>query len=207
MALDWQTEYRRYQRYFLNVGSLYRKKKVRVYTELVGTLLTISFFLLFAVKPTLLTIAGLIKTINDQKLITRTLEEKINALNLAQSQYDLIQSDLPLIEEALPQRTEITTLIKQLEAIANRSGVTNEGIQLTQIPLDKEGAFSQPEPINFNLAVSGDYQNLKTFLKNLSSLRRVILVDSFGFKTGKTDKLVLYLTLNNKTFYGQIISQ
>ena len=202
MALDWQTEYRRYQHYFLSIGTLYRRKKVRVYTELVLTILISCFFLFFAIKPTFVTIAGLIKTLSDQKLVSQKLEEKINALNLAQSQYNLVQPDLYLLDEAVPVQPQIAILIKQLEALGRYSGVTVDGIQLTQVNLMDNQAIPAQESINFSVAVSGDYQSLKNFLKNISSFRRVILIDNFGFKTGKVEKQTLYLSLNSKTFYG-----
>lgn len=202
MALDWQTEYRRYQHYFLSISTLYRRKKVRVYTELVLTILIICFFLFFAIKPTLVTITSLVKTLSDQKLVSQKLEEKINSLNLAQSQYNLVQPDLYLLDEAIPVQPQIAILIKQLETLGRYSGVTIDGIQLTKINLMDNEAGLKQEPIGFNIAVSGDYQSLKYFLKNISSFRRVILIDNFNFKTGKTDKLALYLSLNNKAFYG-----
>lgn len=202
MALDWQTEYRRYQHYFLSISTLYRRKKARVYTELVLTILTVCFFLFFAIKPTLVTITGLIKTLKDQQLVAQKLEEKINSLNLAQSQYNSVQADLLLIDESVPLQPQAATLIKQVETLGRYSGVTIEGIQFSQINLREELPSSKQEPVGFSIAVSGDYQNLINFLKNISSLRRVILIDNFGFKTGKTEQLTLYLSLNSKAFYG-----
>jgi len=202
MALDWQTEYRRYQHYFLSISTLYRRKKVRVYTELVLTILTVCFFVFFAIKPTLVTVTGLIKTLSDQKLVSQKLEEKINSLNLAQSQYNLVQPDLYLLDEAIPVQPQIAVLIKQLETLGRYSGVTVDGIQLSQVNLMDKETVSKQESINFSIAVSGDYQSLKNFLKSISSFRRVILIDNFGFKTGKTDKQSLYLSLNSKAFYG-----
>jgi Tfp pilus assembly protein PilO len=202
MALDWQTEYHRYQHYFSDISTLYRHKKVRVYTEFVLTILVICFFLFFAIKPTLVTITGLAKALSDQKLVAQKLEEKINSLNLAQSQYNLVQPDLYLLDEAIPVQPQITTLIKQLETLGKYSGVTVDGIQLSQVNLMNKKIVPSQESIDFSIAVSGEYQNLKNFLKSISSFRRVILIDNFGFKTGKTDKLTLYLSLNNNAFYG-----
>lgn len=205
MAFAWQTEYHRYRRYFLDIGQFYKKKKVRVYTEIVLSLLTVSFFLVFAIKPTLTTIAGLMKTIEDQKLVSKTLAEKINALGLAQTEYNLLTNDIYLIDEALPKDSQISLLVKQLEVLARRSGITIETIRFDQVylkgtPQTKEKETSQS--VGFSFAASGEYQNLKLFLKSLSSLRRIILVDSFAFKTGKTEELPsLSLSLNGKAYF------
>lgn len=203
MALAWQTEYHRYRRYFLDIGQFYKKKKVRVYTEIVLSLLTVSFFLVFAIKPTLTTIAGLMKTIEDQKLVSKTLAEKINALGLAQTEYNLLTNDIYLINEALPKDSQISLLVKQLEVLARRSGITIETIKFDQVYL--KGISSSTKEtvpsVNFSFAASGEYQNLKLFLKSLSSLRRIIQVESFAFKTGKAESLLLTLSLNGKAYF------
>jgi Tfp pilus assembly protein PilO len=208
MAFDWQTEYHRYRRYFVDLGQLYKKrKKVRVYTGIILSLLTVSFFLFFAIKPTLTTIAGLIKAIKDQRVVVDRLQTKINALSLAQSEYNLIQNDIFLVDEALPTDSQVSTLTKQLEVLARREGVTVETIKFGQVYLKGEGPKTEEKPkndtssVNFSFAASGEYQNLKSFLRSLSSLRRIILVDSFAFKTGKTEGERLTLSLNAQAFF------
>ncbi len=204
MALEWQTEYHRYRRYFLNITRLYGQKKVRVYTEIVFSLLTISFFLFFAIKPTFVTITGLIKTIKDQKLVAQKLKEKINALNLAQNQYVLAQPNLYLIDEALPESPQVSFLIKQLEALARHSQVKLVGIQFNQVDL-KDDSRNAEEPIKFSLIASGNYQNLKDFLKNIIVLRRIVLIEAFSFRTSKNETEEtggLNLSLNAKAYWG-----
>lgn len=203
MALAWQTEYHRYRRYFLDIGQFYKKKKVRVYTEIVLSLLTVSFFLVFAIKPTLTTIAGLMKTIEDQKLVSKTLAEKINALGLAQTEYNLLTNDIYLINEALPKDSQISLLVKQLEVLARRSEITIETIKFDEVYLKgiSSSAKETVPSVNFSFAASGEYQNLKLFLKSLSSLRRIIQVESFAFKTGKAESLLLTLSLNGKAYF------
>jgi Tfp pilus assembly protein PilO len=205
MALNLQTGYHRYRRYFLDISLLYKKKKVRVYTEIVLSLLTISFFLVFAIKPTLTTIAGLIKTIQDQKLVSETLAEKINALRQAQTEYNLITDDIYLVDEALPKDTQISLLVKQLEALARRSGITIETTKFDQVWIKGASPTKEKETsqsVNFSFVASGEYQNLKLFLNSLSSLRRITLVESFAFKTGKTEEgSLLSLSLNGKAYF------
>ena len=76
MALESSMRHQRYQRYFVDLSRFYQKKQTRVYTGLVLTILTTIFFLIFAIRPTLITIAGLIKKIEDQKIIVEKLDKK-----------------------------------------------------------------------------------------------------------------------------------
>jgi Tfp pilus assembly protein PilO len=126
---------------------------------------------------------------------------------LAQTEYNLIQDDIFLIDEALPTDAQVSTLTKQLEVLAHRSGVTAETFKFGQVSLKGEGpkteekTKSEASSVNFSFAAVGEYQNLKSFLQSLSLLRRIILVESFAFKTGKTEGESLTLSLNAQTFF------
>lgn len=203
MALDWQTEYHRYQRYFVNINQFYRQKKIRVYTGIVLSIFAVSFFIFFAIKPTLVTIAGLMKEIDDKKVITEKLETKINALASAQREYQNVESDLYLVDEALPQDSQVSFFIKQLEALARKSGVAIEGVQINQVALKESAPADGSQSISFSIAAFGSYQNLVSYLQTVSSLRRIITIESFAIMTPKEDQKekALRLTLNAKAFF------
>lgn len=172
---------------FPNITRLYRQKKVRVYTETILSIFMIVFFLLFAIKPAAVTIAGLVKKINDQKLVLKDLEKKVQSLAQARKEYLAIQSDLYLVEQALPTEPKVSHSLKELEALTRQAGITLNTAQFGQVNLKKKKVIAQktPKEINFNLTTSADYQNLKNFLQILGSLRRTALVNAFGFATGE----------------------
>ena len=199
MALEWQTEFYRYRRYFRR---FYTQKKVRVYTEIVLSFLTTAFFLFFAIKPTLLTITGLIKEIKDKKLVVQKLEEKINNLNLARDKYFALQEKFPLIDQALPKDSQISLFVRQLEVLAVKNGVSLETIQYSPISFRGEdnGIKTSASTIEFKMSFRGNYQNLRNFLLSLNSFRRIIQVEGFGFRKGKEGE-ELDLSVNGKTFF------
>lgn len=211
MAFSWQIEYHRYREYFANLGRFYQQKKARTYAGIIFSILTVAFFLLFAIKPTVTTIAALLKQIKDQKLVAEKLQIKINALQEAQNEYLVVESNLHLVDEALPIDPSVSALAKQIEALSRNSSVSLKTIRYNQAPLmgeedsgvgvQKEKKPNQAISVSFNLAVSGDYLSLKNFLQSLSSLRRTILVQSLSFKTGKTEDQALVLNLNAQAHY------
>lgn len=203
MALDWQTEYHRYKRYFININQFYRQKKIRVYTGIVLSIFATAFFIFFAIKPTLVTIVGLVKEISDKQLVTNKLEAKVNALASAQSEYQSVEADLYLVDQALPKNSEVAVFIRQLEALARKSEIKLEGAQMNQVPLKEQTTSTEePQTINFSVVASGGYQNLKSFLQSISSLRRIIAIDSFAFRTAKSEtEKKLNLTLTAKAFF------
>lgn len=200
-TFNWQTEYHRYRRYFTDLGQFYQTKKGRTYAGIILSLLTVAFFIFFAIKPTLITIAQLIRQVKDQKTVARELEKKVKALSEAQSNYLLVESNLPLVDQALPKDPQISILVKQLEALARRSQVTIKSLQISKANL-KETTFQKTEKqaVDFSFNVLGDYQNLKIFLSSLSRLRRIISIEAFSFQSGK-EETILSLKLNAKTWF------
>ena len=217
MAFKWQTERHRYRKYFTTLGQFYQQKKTRAYAGIILSLVTISFFLLFAIKPTLMTITQLTKQIKDQKEIVKKLQAKINALQEAQNEYTLVEDSLYLIDQALPENSQVSTLVKEVEALTRYSNVDLKTIRYGQAPLlgkasmvnskgkkeEKKTKTNQIPSVNFTLALTGNYQNLKKFLQAFSSLRRTLLVESFIFKAAEIwgDEQLLVLSLNAQAYY------
>lgn len=194
MPVESPERYRHYRRYFINIGALYQKKQVKVYTEIVLSILMVAFFGFFAIRPTLVTISGLFKEIKDKKEIVTQMDQKINNLSKAQANYNQVKNRLYLVDEALPQDPALSLLIKQVESLARVSSVNLESVKFNKTNLQGETGKEEAQEVTFSLAFSGDYKNLKQFLNSLDTLRRVILVESFAFKS-QTEKEVQLLTL------------
>ncbi len=184
----------RYRQFSLLKG-LKSKKTVQAYTILILSLLTTSFFIVTAIRPTLKTIASLMAELRDKREIDQKLQEKINSLSLAKANYQIIKKDLPLIEQALPSGAEFTLLMIQIENLATQTNVSLNKENFEDVSL----IFSDDLKIQFNLQVSADYENLKNFLAGLENLRRITVLQSFTVNkprtTEETEKPVLELTL------------
>jgi len=199
---DWQTEYHRYHRYFTDLSRFYQSKKAKTYLGIILSLLTTTFFVVFAIKPTLVTIAQLIRQTKDQKEVEASLEKKINSLSQAQNEYLAVEPNLSLLEDALPQEPQAPLLIKQLEALASQNNVSIDRLRINEFNLKKNSPpQSEKQPLTFSFAATGDYANLKAFLSSLANLRRIVLVESFSFqKKGVGEKTVLSLNLIAKAW-------
>jgi Tfp pilus assembly protein PilO len=184
MPIDWRSGYYRYHHYFLGAKNIYRKKQVVVYTGLALTLFTISFFALFAIKPTVTTIVGLVKEIQTKKEVDQKLQAKINSLREAQTNYSLVKDRLDLIEQALPQEPDLISLLYQVEILAQKNNTTIGSLSFDSSYLLGEKSAgtkgAQPAATGFSLALGGDFENLNNFLASFESLRRVIGLESFA---------------------------
>ena len=199
---NWQTEYHRYRRYFTDLSKFHQHKKYRAYTRVILSLLTVTFFIFFAIRPTFKTIAQLMRQVKDQKNISAELEKKINNLSEAQKNYLVIESELNLVEDALPQKAEIILLAKQIEALARQSGIVIVNLRFNDINLvESQKREEEKQDIKFSFNALGNYPDLKNFLRDLMSLRRIVLVEAFSFQTGKSEGNILSLNLNGQAWF------
>jgi Tfp pilus assembly protein PilO len=208
MAFDWRTEYHRYHRYFLNTQTLYRRRDVMVYTGIILTLVTITFFSFFAIKPTVTTIAGLAKEIDSKRVIDQKLQNKINSLRQAQTNYSQVSDKLVLIDQVLPRDPDLIDLIYQIEVLAQKNNVTIKSVSfgpsylLGQEKTKKK--LSQYPAINFSLGLSGDFESVDNFTSSLQNLRRSIGTQDLTIRSleeSETGTFSLNLTLQLDAFY------
>ena len=135
-------------------------------------------------------------------MVTQKLEEKINNLNAAQQEYFTVQSNLYLVDQALPKDSQISILVKQLEVLASKAGVSVEAVQYSPVILKGDANESKPLSVDFKIVLGGNYQNLKNFLLSLNNFRRIIHIDGFAFKAGRAEE-GLDLSVSAKAFFEE----
>src|SRR6266699_3633243 len=99
-----------------------QKENVRAITMLIFTFAALSFFGVFAINPTLSTIITLKKQLADSSFVAEQLLTKINNLSALQTKYNLLQNDLPVLLEAIPDNAAAPTLMGQVVGLAQLSG-------------------------------------------------------------------------------------
>jgi len=147
----------------------------------------ILFFAIFAIRPTILTMADLIKEIKDKRELDKALGQKVAALSSAQTQYLQVKDSLFLLDQAIPQSPSIILSLKTIEKIASDRKLVIRGFALSGVPEEKkveikEIAQMKRTDITFMVDVTGDYQSIKEFVDDLSVYRRTFAIDRVVFK-------------------------
>lgn len=180
----------RFSRYYQNINPLLAKTEVRAYAMIIFSLITISFFGYFALKPTFTTITLLNRQVKDAILVNQQLQRKINSLSLAQTEYQTIKPDLDLISQAIPSNPQFPLFVKSLEKIATQSGVTIKNVNFQSIDLSDTKTEATDAAmltsISFNINLLGDYPQINDFITKLSSLPRIVVIDKMGFSKKET---------------------
>lgn len=214
MALGWKGQYFRYREFFLNIYTVYKTKPdVRMFLEILLSLVTVSLFAAFALKPTLLTISGLLVETKAKEEVLQKLDQKITALAGARTAFDRETQRIPLALTAVPNQAAADILVFQLQAASRAHSLTTIGISTGEITLvgeelkqkKNEGVTPLPDNasgIDFSISVSGNYQDLISFMGSLESLRIPIYFDTISLSSSKNDGgKFLILVISGRTPY------
>lgn len=169
-----------------SVLSAFKEEKTQKFTTIVLTIIALSIFGVFAINPTISTIAKLRKELDDNTLVDNKLTEKINNLSILQKKYNGMQKDLPLILSAIPKDSEVPLLAAQIEGVAKETNVQIESFQSFQVGVGNTTSSRNYSSFSFTVSATGSYNDLYNFLKTLSNMQRVISIDllSLSKKTG-----------------------
>lgn len=204
MNPGWRLNYYRYKSFFQNIMSKYREKAdIRAYIEILLSLATISVFAIFALRPTLLTIASLIKEIESKEQTLEKMQSKIENLTNAQNLYDRERSKINILLNSIPDKPQPEVYARQIEGFSGKHDLsileitTDEAVILGKnVGLSKKNEKGlQPLPEgSSSLSVSATYTtsldryiSLSNLISDLEKLRRPAKFDNIRIKT-TTDK-------------------
>jgi Tfp pilus assembly protein PilO len=177
----------------------FKKEKTQKFTTVVLTIIAIIFLAIFAINPTLSTIAKLQKQLDDAKFVTGKLQEKINDLSVLQAKYNSLQSDLLTIYESVPQDAQVPKITGQIQSLAQDSNINLLSVQVNQITKSPQ-RFSY---YVFNLNATGSYDDINSFLNNLVSMQRITDINSVNVTSGIEKDGSLQLSVRGEAFFKE----
>ncbi len=148
------------------------------YLEVVITIAAVIFFVIFAIRPAVVTIAGLVGEINEKKELTQKMQRKINSIISAQEEFAYVQGQRDLLESYLPSTFSITQGVAQVAGAAKDSNLTLPGLSISQIE-DMINPGDELSGLEFNVSSNADYEEIKTFIEQVKTVRRWMDIDSY----------------------------
>ncbi|MFC1626742.1 type 4a pilus biogenesis protein PilO [Patescibacteria group bacterium] len=205
-----------YKRYYRSLEPILEKPKNRAYTATVFSFLAVSLFGWYGIRPTLQTIISLRREIQDSIEVNTQMEHKIVNLLEAQSSYQQIRPQLPLLGEALPNDPDVIPFVFQIRNLANNVEASVSAISVPTVPLlGKEATQSmsqkdkeQPITVPVTFSVIGNYESIKSFIDGIVNMRRLALVRSMSVQQSHEKSSIfsseqqLLLTVKADAFYA-----
>lgn len=166
-----------YDRYYRELLPYFKEEKTQRTIMLVLTFGASIFFLLFAIGPTVSTIAKLNKQIADSKFVESRLTQKINNLSTLSQSYNNISGDLAVVTDAVPTQANAPSLAALIQGVAKNTSSEITSLSVSQIDLSSKPA-TLSSAFTFSISAQGTYDSLKSFVNGLSNMQRVVTIDS-----------------------------
>lgn len=217
MALGWKGQYFRYKEFFLNISSFYKQRAdLRAFLEIILSLGTIIVFLIFALKPTVLTILSLLQEIKNKQNTVAALTLKVKNLQLANDVFAQNQNTIPNIDIAIGTTPAPDIIMQQIQGLAVKNSVAILSASVSQVtiigttPTKKASSDVKPLPAGakempISISVKGDYANILQYVKDFENLRVITKIDSTTINSSTTDNgQVIVAIINGRVpFVGQ----
>lgn len=194
-----------YSKYFTYIEPVIKTPIIKTYGFTILTLMSVTVFIIFAIKPTIETILLLQKDLVVQKETLEKVTQKSEDLLAARQNYQNIDESTKIrIQTAIPNHPAIRDLIESLE---DSTKITEASISALQFqPIELNPATSQNEPklseIKFTYNVEGSYQALLTILDNIKVSPRIISLDTLIFSKIEEGSTLL-MSVSGRAFYLQ----
>lgn len=192
-----------YSRYFTYVKPLTKNPLVKTYGTKIFTLLVMSVFIFYAIKPTVETILVLQKKLDDSNQVLKEITEKTSNLAKAQQNYENIDQDIKSkIEAAIPNNVGLKSIIQTLELTAQKYEASISALQIQPLVIETEtsegiGALAE---VAFTFNTEGEYEKLISMLQDLRSSDRLISIDNLSLSK-LSEGSGLIMSLSGKAYY------
>ncbi len=173
-----------FDKYYKDLVPAIKKENNQKYFLIILSISASIFFFIFAINPTLSTIAKLKKQITDARFVEQQLSQKINNISQLSQEYQLLQEDLPLIFDAVPKDPQVPTLVGQIQSIGGDSLVQITNIEVSPVNLSSSSSTSSSS-FSFNISGISRFENIQTFVDNLINSQRVISISSIQASKGE----------------------
>jgi Tfp pilus assembly protein PilO len=194
----------RTSRYYTYIRPIVRSKFAKTYSSLIFSIITISIFSYYAIRPTVTTILSLQKSIEEQTDILNKVQEKGRSLSTGKANYENIGPEVrEKINNLIPDNPALAQLIDSLTYAAQTSEASVSGLQFQQVDLEnKKNQITRDAPltqVDFTLNTQGSYQNLMKLLTALKRTDRLVTITSVNFVQPADANLIM--TINGKAYY------
>ncbi|MCL4366919.1 type 4a pilus biogenesis protein PilO [Patescibacteria group bacterium] len=193
----------RHSRYYTYIKPVVENRFAKSAAPFIFSLISISVFAVFAIRPTITTILSLQQEINSNQKILDQLNQKARNLSEGRQNYQKIPSDVQTkIRAYVPDSPQVPLFINNLQnAAANQGSASALQIQpLTLIDLTNQNpANLQLDEIDFSYNAQGSFTQLLTIVDNIQKLSRLTRVDNVTLT--KQGDGPLTLTLTGKAYF------
>lgn len=191
-------------RFYTYIKPFVKNRYVKTYSSLVFSLIAMTIFAIFAIRPTILTILDLNKNIEEQKSTLKKLEEKESQLEILKENLQKIDSQTTTaLNTVLPDNPALPHFMDVMSSLSDRYQASVSGLQFQPTVLNASSVNPQTigttSEIEFTINLNGSYSSLVNLLQTLNQTDRLIKIVTVNFN--KPEDINLIISVNGNTVY------
>jgi Tfp pilus assembly protein PilO len=194
----------KYSRYYTYIKPIARNKFVRSYATTIFNLIAISIFAMYAIRPTVVTILALQKSVAEQKSVLDNVISKRESLAKGRANFEALDPSVKTkLANLVPNQPDLPVISAVLGSLVTRYEATVAGIQFQPVNLEplvlspnKDASVQEAE---FSFSIQGTYNQLSGILESLKKIERLISIKSISMS--RLDGGTILMVVNAKAYY------
>jgi Tfp pilus assembly protein PilO len=181
--------------------------KKRSYIFFGFSILVSIVLIVFAIRPTVTTIARINKEIKEKERVNTLLEKKINTLNELDKQYTPNKEAFDDLEMIFPAGENFSLLLANMELVTTRNGHKLSSISFNKYKgKDYDITTKALKPYTMTLSARGKEENILNFLQELEDLPMYPVIESFSYSTETAEDGTNAFTVSLRIYHVDNVS-
>ncbi len=177
------------------VEPISQNRFVKSYAPYIFNVVALIIFVLFALRPTIVTISNLQKNIQENQSLLDSIKQKSQQIEQGRDNLKKISPEVrEKIKTALPANPAVTGLVTSLQsssvAEASISALQIQPVTLITIP-ESTSSGTVVAKVDFSFNTSGSYQQAYTTVENLLKSARVLTIDNLSMSKREDNPIIL----------------
>jgi len=166
-----------------------------------ATVLVSILLIIFAVRPTLLTITQINSSIKEKNRLSTALDAKISTLSALDKQFEDIGTNLDDLKLIYPADGNFSLLLANINPILSRNGFFLSGINFDRYS-EKNITISSKVliPWSVKIAAKGKTANIINLLKDFEALPMFPVVEGFSYTDQKDESGLTSFSINMRIY-------
>lgn len=175
------------------------EKKVQDYSFNIFFFLVFSIFLIFAIRPNILTAFSLQKELKELDLKNKEAENIILQIVNYQSVMENYRDKLTLLDEAIPSSPGLAKAIEDVRGTASASGLLVSEMTVESVKFSDQRGSGELQTFQILLSSEGSTADLNTFISAVLKQRRLKMFDTVEISSESEGATKITLTI--KSYY------
>lgn len=167
-----------------------KNKKVKDYSFTIIFFVTFSFFVLFVIRPNLVSVFSLQRDLEDLKLLDKQYGSAVASIVSIQSSLEKNRDLFPLLDQALPSSPKVHQVIEDINKVASESGFMVDRVDIYKVSLKEDEITNVAQNYLVSLETTSSFEDVNEFIALLLQQRRLKMIKNLSIAKDTAENML-----------------